>query len=318
VLVAADDAQSRRGWAYAVPIQHVQRLLRAEAARDSAKNKDKGVIVLKRRRPVVGMVLEGEENAILVQRITPGGPAEKAGLKVGDRVVAAGGVNIRSVYQAVLPTLYKQPGDTMDFLVERGGRTHDCRVTLGGGVEVASAPYEQLGNLIQPKLEIGRDPQGGYYANRPGNTTAEVFSPPGSSGVSPSGAQRSRIRPEYSSSTRSLASACRPPASVRRIFESLPARPLVTTCPGPTHTPLQMVTAGVAGWLATPFSSAAALGTGSASVQIRTVTVAADSSLDCSSQPVLAAEDASRGCCASAIVPCRVAARRKATKAGKD
>jgi membrane-associated protease RseP (regulator of RpoE activity) len=153
-------------------------LLRAEAARDSAKNKDKGVIVLKRRRPVVGMVLEGEENAILVQRITPGGPAEKAGLKVGDRVVAAGGVNIRSVYQAVLPTLYKQPGDTMDFLVERGGRTHDCRVTLGGGVEVASAPYEQLGNLIQPKLEIGRDAKGSYYANRPGNTTAEVFSPP--------------------------------------------------------------------------------------------------------------------------------------------
>lgn len=188
VLVAADHAESRRGWAYAVPVPHVQRLLRAEGQRDNAgqqdsgkqdaEKQDAGVIILKRRRPIVGMVLEGDENVIQVQRIAPGGPAEKAGLQVGDRVVAVAGVHIRSVYQAVLPTLYKQPGDTIEFRIERDGRPRDCLVVLGGGVEVASAPFEQLGNLIQPKLEIGRDPQGGYFANRPGSTTAEVFSPP--------------------------------------------------------------------------------------------------------------------------------------------
>ena len=175
VLVATDNPQARRGWAYAIPTVHVQRLLRAEAER---KSKDSGVIILKRRRPVVGMVLEGEEDSIVVQRLTPGGPAEKAGLKLGDRVLATDGVSIRSVYQAVLPTLYKQPGDTMQFRVQRADGVHTFQVVLGGGVEVGSAPFDMLGNLIQPKLEIGRDPKGGYFARRPGGTTAEVFAPP--------------------------------------------------------------------------------------------------------------------------------------------
>src|SRR5262245_29153945 len=53
VIVAADREGDRRGWAYAVPVAHVQRLLRAadEQTGDS-------IVLLKRRRPVVGMVLD--------------------------------------------------------------------------------------------------------------------------------------------------------------------------------------------------------------------------------------------------------------------
>ena len=55
VVIGTDKPEAQRGWAYAVPVTHVQRLLRvAEGAKDTAgKEDDRSVIVLKRRRPVV-------------------------------------------------------------------------------------------------------------------------------------------------------------------------------------------------------------------------------------------------------------------------
>lgn len=173
IVVAADDPESRRGWTYAVPVAHVERILRS-----ADEQKGDGVIILKRRRPVVGMVLDQEGEAIVVQRLTAGGPAEKAGFKVGDQIVSTEGVAIRSVYQAVLPSLYKQPGDTMSFRVQREDGKHEVKVVLGGGVELSSAPFDLLADLVQPKVELQRDPRGGFIARTPRAGVREVFSPP--------------------------------------------------------------------------------------------------------------------------------------------
>jgi S1-C subfamily serine protease len=172
VIVAADSPESHRGWAYAVPVSHVERLLRTADAQKTA-----GVTIIKRRRPVVGWQLDQEEDAIVVKRVFAGGAAEKAGIQVGDEVLATDGVAIRSVYQASLPTLYKQPGDTITYRLQRVAGVQDVKVTLGGGVEVSSAPLALLSGLIQPKIEIVRE-GGGYVARRPGDTTREVFQPP--------------------------------------------------------------------------------------------------------------------------------------------
>ena len=75
VIVAADREGGRRGWAYAVPAPHIHRLIRVADDRNDA-----GIVILKRRRPVVGLVLDQNNDAVLVQRLTPGGPAEKAGI----------------------------------------------------------------------------------------------------------------------------------------------------------------------------------------------------------------------------------------------
>lgn len=192
IVVAIDSPESRRGLAYAVPVSHLQRLLRiaeAKEAGDDAKpngaKREKGVLILKRQRPIVGMRLEGDEDAIFVRHLTAGGPAEKAGIKIGDRVVATEGVAIRSVYQAVLPSLHKQPGDTMRFRIEREGKLQTIEVVLGGGVELASAPRQLLSELIQPQLQIGRDPSGAYVTrSRPGHL-AEVFAPAEPAGDDP-------------------------------------------------------------------------------------------------------------------------------------
>jgi serine protease Do len=156
VMVAADASDIRRGWAYAVPAVHVSRLLRAQV--ENGEN----VVVLKRRRPFVGVDLDSDEHGIFVRRVHAKSPAEKAGIAVGDRIVATEGVKIRSVYQAVLPTLRKQPGDLFLFRIKRDGKERDVPLVLGGGMELSTAPLDLLGGIVQPKISIQSDKRGSY------------------------------------------------------------------------------------------------------------------------------------------------------------
>ena len=150
VVVLTDARNNRQGWTYAVPVQHVQRLVKSWEAR-----KDKnGILVLKRRRPVVGMVLGGNADNIAVVRVTADGPAARAGILVGDQILAADGIKIRSVYQAIRPVLFKQPGDTMQFTVQHKDQVRRVQVVLGGGVALPSTSVQKLSQYIQPKIDL--------------------------------------------------------------------------------------------------------------------------------------------------------------------
>lgn len=193
VVVLVEQNKDRGGWTYAVPASHVERLLRArvpavrgqrpEAAASPEKpaeieaTANTSVVVLKRRRPVVGMVLDGIGESIVIKRIEKGSPAEKAGLKVGDVVQSVDGVKIRSVYQAVTPVLYKQPGDVIAYEVQQGTATRKVTITLGGGVELPHAPLEVLGEFMRPKVDIEGTRGGRYYAKNGRDEVREVFAP---------------------------------------------------------------------------------------------------------------------------------------------
>ena len=167
IIVAADPPSKGRGWAYAVPVKHVQRLVRAMPKPIEADNdqpEEDSVVILRRRRPMLGMVLQQrEEGAVKVALVRSGGPAATAGLKAGDQISATDGLKIRSVYQAQRPTWFKQPGDTVTFTVVNAGKERTVEVVLGGGVVV---PGVHLGELFEPKLEVTsltklpRDPVG--------------------------------------------------------------------------------------------------------------------------------------------------------------
>lgn len=142
VVVAVENMEGRRGWTYAVPVSHVRRLLRAREERKTLAS----VVVLKRRRPVVGMTLTGARDdveRVLVERVAPAGPAAEAGLRAGDRIIAADGLNIRSVYEAQRLVLQKQPGDKLALLIQREGAEQTLEVVLGGGVELPAPPPDQ-------------------------------------------------------------------------------------------------------------------------------------------------------------------------------
>ena len=82
---------------------------------------------------------------VFVSRVTPGGPAEKAGIVEGDRIVSINGVDLRvnaadagDSYAADLPSrrLTREvgkltPGNVANLRVYSGGRTRDLPVTLG-------------------------------------------------------------------------------------------------------------------------------------------------------------------------------------------
>lgn len=165
-VIVQDGKALGGGWTYAVPVSHVERLVRAysESRKDQgAAATDDSVIVLQRRRPTVGMILEGKNDLVVVAEVENDGPAHRAGLAKGDVVVAAEGVQIRSVYQAIRPTLFKQPGDEMSFRVLRGGEALSFNVTLGGGVPLEPEQSVKFLERSAPKVVVKRDDLARYF-----------------------------------------------------------------------------------------------------------------------------------------------------------
>ena len=140
IVVASGAGEAEARWTYAVPVEHVQRLVRA---RDPHQ-----VIQIKRVRPVVGMHLDlgPTPNTVIVRRVVSGGPADKAGVKVGDQIIHAEEVAIRSPYQVIGPLLSKQPGETMQFTVARNGDEKQLEIVLGGGTILQPKP--DLNNVV--------------------------------------------------------------------------------------------------------------------------------------------------------------------------
>lgn len=164
IVVAVEDMRPR-GLSYAIPVRHIQRLLRVW--KTQVESDDSGTpptVILRRRRPEAGLVLRGDNqngmSLVVVQRVHEGGPAEQAGFAVGDEVVSVGGVQIRSVYEAVRPVLSRQPGDTLTYRVRNDDGVRDLTLVLGGGVALPSASLKNVTRLIRPKLEIEGLPSG--------------------------------------------------------------------------------------------------------------------------------------------------------------
>ena len=171
VIVGGDRPESQRGWLYAVPVSHVQRLLRAR----SERTKEDSVVVLKRKRPTCGVDLVPGDTGILVSKVEAGGPAERAGMKIGDRILTADGQNVRYLYEAKRSTLYKQPGDTITFVVQRGEEQKKFELVLGGGVELPAASLEKLGELVAPKIDMNLAPTPRGSKSPPSVTIKEPY-----------------------------------------------------------------------------------------------------------------------------------------------
>jgi serine protease Do len=73
----------------------------------------------------------GFKNGVLVQQIQPGGPAEKAGLKVGDIITTVDGRSIKDGDDLVNEITTRRPGSTIRLGYLRDGKPGDTTATIG-------------------------------------------------------------------------------------------------------------------------------------------------------------------------------------------
>ncbi len=70
-------------------------------------------------------------NGLLVTEVAPRGPADKAGLMAGDRLLKLGGVPVKTQDQLRQALAKHKPGDALDLEVERGGKVTQLSAVLG-------------------------------------------------------------------------------------------------------------------------------------------------------------------------------------------
>ena len=105
----------------------------------------RGSIGIQFRQGLSGAVnrVYGFKNGVLVQSIQPGGPAEKAGLKAGDIVVAIDGRNIKDGDDLVNEIASRRPGSSVRIGYLRDGKPADTTVTIGDRDKVFANLGEQ-------------------------------------------------------------------------------------------------------------------------------------------------------------------------------
>lgn len=71
-----------------------------------------------------------DAGGMLLSGVSPGSPAEAAGLQAGDLIVALGGVTVTDLYSYSDALYAHQPGDQVTIVFVRGGARHTVTVTL--------------------------------------------------------------------------------------------------------------------------------------------------------------------------------------------
>ena len=115
----------------------------------------RGSIGIQFRQGLSGAVnrVYGFKNGVLVQEITPGGPAEKAGLKAGDIITQIDGRSIKDGDDLVNEIASRRPGSSIRLGYIRDGKPTDTTVTIGDREKV----FADLGNQ---QAEAGSDEKG--------------------------------------------------------------------------------------------------------------------------------------------------------------
>ncbi len=83
------------------------------------------------KRAFLGVSTSAGTGGVTIAAVTAGGPAESAGLKVGDVIVSVGGQKVSDPDQVAAAIQDQHPGDGIEVKVQRGGSDQTVTVTLG-------------------------------------------------------------------------------------------------------------------------------------------------------------------------------------------
>jgi serine protease Do len=111
----------------------------------------------------------------LIGDVSPGGPADKAGLKRGDIVLALNNSSVTGADDMSLRISEMSPGSVAHLQIYRNGRTEVVNVTLG--------TYPESGQPGQPLVAAGSALQGLHVQNLTPGMAQQLGLPAGSAGV---------------------------------------------------------------------------------------------------------------------------------------
>src|SRR5205814_9092648 len=74
--------------------------------------------------------------------VRAGGPADRAGIKGGDRIVEMAGTRIENLYDMTYALQDHKPGETIDVVVIRNDQRTTLKATLGTRAAAAPAKFE--------------------------------------------------------------------------------------------------------------------------------------------------------------------------------
>ena len=109
------------GLGFAIPINQVKRI--AEELINTGSS----------TKPIIGVTLDQSYQGpgARVQEVTPGGPAEAAGVKAGDTLVEFAGEPVTDATALIVDIRSRKPGDEVEMTVQRGSDTEELTITLG-------------------------------------------------------------------------------------------------------------------------------------------------------------------------------------------
>lgn len=103
-----------------------------------------------RHRPFVGVLLDQDSSGVVtVTEVVPGGPAEKAGMRVGDVLIQLNGVPISDAPKLIVGKAGWKTGTKVRYRVHRGEVDQDVALTLGQITD------EQLARMIGEHMVEG-------------------------------------------------------------------------------------------------------------------------------------------------------------------
>ena len=74
--------------------------------------------------------MDAKSGGVLLSGVRRGGPADHAGLRAGDRIVAMAGVTIHNLYDLTFVLRDQRPGESIMITVDRGGQALELLATL--------------------------------------------------------------------------------------------------------------------------------------------------------------------------------------------
>jgi C-terminal processing protease CtpA/Prc len=92
----------------------------------------RGMTAKLENRGWIGIEMEDTQRGRIIAAVVPGSPAEQAGVRKGDLMVAFNGVALAEGKEAVYEEMNRSliPGREITLTVERGAEQHDLAVTL--------------------------------------------------------------------------------------------------------------------------------------------------------------------------------------------